>query len=50
MLYDKKIIKYKDDLITLKNDTENIIDQIENNANINKKKYKFWDLLKNDKK
>ena len=49
MLYDKKIMKYKNDLIILKNDTENIIELPENNLNINKKKYKFWELLTNDK-
>jgi len=49
-LYDNKIIEYIDDLIFLKNDTENIIEYVENNLNINKKKYKFWELLKNDKK
>jgi len=50
MLYDKKIMIYKDDLIILKSDTENIIELPENNFNINKKKYKFWELLTNDKK
>ena len=49
-LYDNKIIEYNDDLIVLENDTENIIEYVENNLNINKKKYKFWELLNNDKK
>ena len=49
-LYDNKIIEYNDDLIVLENDTENIIDYVENNLNIDKKKYKFWELLNNDKK
>ena len=49
-LYDNKIIKYNDDLIVLENDTENIIEYVENNLNIDKKKYKFWELLNNDKK
>ena len=49
-LYDNKIIEYYDDLIILKNDTENIIEYVENNLNIDKKKYKFWELLNNDKK
>ena len=49
-LYDNKIIEYNDDLILLENDTENIIEYVENNLNIDKKKYKFWKLLNNDKK
>ena len=49
-LYDNKIIEYNDDLIVLENDTENIIEYVENNLNIDKKKYKFWELLNNDKK
>ena len=49
-LYDNKIIKYNDDLVTLKSDTENIIEYAENNLNKDKKKYKFWELLNNDKK
>ena len=49
-LYDNKIIEYNDDLIVLENDTENIIEFVENNLNIDKKKYKFWELLNNDKK
>ena len=49
-LYNNKIIKYNDDLITLESDTENIIDYVENNLNKTKKKYNFWELLKNDKK
>ena len=49
-LYDNKIIKYNDNLITLENDTENIIEYVENNFNKDKKKYKFLELLNNDKK
>ena len=49
-LYDNKIIEYNDDLIVLENDTENIIEYVENNLNIDKKKYKFWELFNNDKK
>ena len=36
-LYDNKIIEYNDDLIVLENDTENIIEYVENNLNIDKK-------------
>ena len=49
-LYDNKLIEYNDDLIVLENNTENIIEYVENNLNIDKKKYKFWELLNNDKK
>ena len=49
-LYNNKIIKYKDDLITLESDTENIIEYVENNLNKENKKYKFWELINNDKK
>ena len=48
-LYDNKIIKYNDELLKLESDTEDIIEYVENNSNKNKKKYKFWDLLNNDK-
>ena len=33
------------DLPILKNDTNNIIEYVNNNQNENKKKYKFWELL-----
>ena len=49
MLYDSKIIKYINGLINLESDTDNIIEYVDNNLNKNKKKYKFWDLLNNDK-
>ena len=48
-LYDSKIIKYNKNLLTLKSDTEDIIEYSENNLNKDKKKYKFWELLRNDK-
>ena len=47
--YDSKIIKYNNELLKLESDTEDIIEYVENNSNKNKKKYKFWDLLNNDK-
>ena len=49
-LHDSKIIEYNDNLLELKSDTENIIEYVENNLNKDKKKYKFWELLSNDKK
>ena len=48
-LYDSKIKIYKQNLLTLESDTENIIEYPENNLNKKKKKYKFWELLVNDK-
>mgnify|MGYP006992697676 CR=1 FL=1 len=48
-LHKSKIIKYNKNLLTLESDTENIIEYYENNLNKNKKKYKFWKLLTNDK-
>ena len=47
--YDSKIIKYNNELLKLESDTENIIEYVDNNLNKDKKKYKFWDLLNNDK-
>ena len=40
-----KIDNISTNLQTLKNDTENIIEYVENNNNKNKKKYHFWKLL-----
>ena len=48
-LYNNKIIKYNDDLITLESNTENIIEYVESKLNKDKKKYRFWELLSNDK-
>jgi len=47
---DNKIDIYTANLQTLKSDTENIIDYIENNTNQNKKTYNFWNLLIDDEK
>ncbi len=49
-LYDNKIIKYANNLPLLENDTNDFIEYAENNITKDKKKYKFWDLLDNDKK
>ena len=49
-LIDKKIENYAVNLSTLKSDTENIIEYVENNIDQNKKSFQFWKLLKNDKK
>ena len=48
-LYNNKIIKYNDDLITLESNTENITEYVESNLNKDKEKYKFWELLNHDK-
>ena len=44
-LYDKEMLEYSNNLETLKSDTENIIEYVENTLNKDKKKYKFWELL-----
>ena len=45
---DKKNAAFALKLSILKNDTENIIDYVENNVDQNKKTYYFWKLLTND--
>ena len=45
---DKKIEKSTNDLILLKNDTENIIDFVEYKNNKKTEKYSFWELLYNN--
>ena len=47
-ILDKKIEKTEKDLILLKNNTENIIEYVENVDNKKTKKYSFWKLLYND--
>ena len=49
-LYENKITNYNKNLITLESDTNEIIEYAGNNQNQNEKKYKFWELLTNDKK
>ena len=39
---------YSNQLYILKNDTDNIIEYIDNNKNKSEKKYKFWKLIEND--
>jgi hypothetical protein len=43
-----QILEFSKNLPTLKNDTNNIIEYVDNNINKSKKKYKFWKLLEND--
>ena len=47
-LVDEKIIVFSENLKTLENDTNNIIEYVEYRNDKNKKKYFFWELLKND--
>ena len=46
--YDENINLYKDQLNLLKNDTDNIIEYVENKSNNKKSKYNFWNLIQND--
>ena len=48
-LHDKKIAISNYDSLILESDTENIIEYTESNLDESKKKYKFWELFKNDK-
>ena len=48
-LFEKRIIEYSSKLPTLESNTDKIIDYVENTKNKDKKKYKFWELLRNDK-
>tara|TARA_Y100001970_G_C14226087_1_gene855766 strand:+ start:2267 stop:2527 length:261 start_codon:yes stop_codon:yes gene_type:complete len=44
----EKINNYSLNLPILKNDTDNIIEYVDNKKSKNKKKYHFWKLLEND--
>ena len=45
---DERINNFSNNLITLENNTNNIIEYVEYENDKNKKKYHFWKLLKND--
>ena len=47
-IIEEKITIFSKNLILLENDTNDIIEYVENQKNQNKKKYHFWKLLKND--
>ena len=49
-LFEKRIIEYSSELPILESNTDKIIDYVENTKNKDKKKYKFWELLFDDKK
>ena len=44
----KKINTYSSNLPLLKNDTNNIIEYVENKVSKDKKNYRFWKLFEND--
>ena len=46
--YDEVIKKYSKNLPLLENDTQNVIEYVDNNTDKAKKKYKFWKLIEND--
>ena len=43
---EKKINIFSENLVTLENDTNNIVEYVEYQKDKNKKKYHFWELLK----
>ncbi len=45
---DENISRYSENLILLKNDTNNIVEYVEKTINKNKKNYHFWKLINND--
>ena len=45
---EEKINIFSENLVTLKNDTNDIIEYVEYQKNKDKKKYHFWELLKDD--
>ena len=44
-VFNNKIVKYTKTLQILENDTENIVEYVENTFIKDKKKYKFWELI-----
>ncbi len=47
-LFEDKINIFSQNLVTLENNTNDIIEYVEYQKDNNKKKYFFWELLKND--
>ncbi len=45
---DQNIIFSEKNIPLLSNDTDNIVKYLSNEDSLNKKKYSFWELLKND--
>jgi len=48
ILIEEKLNIFSQDLVTLKNDTKDIIEYVEYQKDKSKKKYYFWELLEND--
>mgnify|MGYP001224565675 FL=1 len=46
--YDEVIKKFSKNLPLLENDTQNVIEYVDNNTDKSKKKYNFWKLIEND--
>ena len=47
-IVDEKISTYSQNLILLKNDTNNIAEYVEKTIDKNKKNYNFWKLINNN--
>ena len=47
-LIDKKISKYSQNVVLLKNNTSNIVEYVERTVNKDKKDYNFWKLINNN--
>ena len=47
-IIEEKINIFSENLVTLESDTNDIIEYVEYQKDKNKKKYHFWELLKND--
>ena len=47
-LIDDKLKYYNSKLPIIINDTESILEYLNNNNNLQKKNYSFWDLLKSE--
>ena len=45
---DEKIIKYSQNIILLKNDTNDVVEYVEKTIDKNKKNYNFWKLINNN--
>jgi capsule polysaccharide export protein KpsE/RkpR len=43
-----KILNYTNNLPTLEDDTNNVVEYVQQNQNKKKKKYNFWKLLENN--
>jgi len=45
---DKKIMKYSQNVILLKSDTNDIVEYVKKTIDKNKKNYNFWKLINNN--